>query len=100
MLVLGPPAGRGVAEMELVMQCLADVKTRPSRVKIKGKYVVLDTEQNGYKYEFPLSRCNTPEKLLAWCHQLAPKTWMTGVMVRDLIEAVHHAAGVPVEFGT
>lgn len=84
--------------MELVIKCLADVRTRQSRVRIKGKYVVLDTGQVGYKYEFPLARCDTPSKLLAWVHHLSEKTWMSGRMIADLIEIVHEAAGVPVEF--
>lgn len=60
------------------------------QVTIDGDWIVIDV---AYKYDIELSRCNTPEKILAWAYHLTEKTWMNTDLIAKFIEVAAEHIG-------
>lgn len=59
-------------------------------VRVEGNYIVIN---NSYDYNIEISRCNTPEKLLAWIRHLCEKEWMEfDILERFIDTAREHGA--------
>ena len=50
----------------------------------------------GGDYYIELSRCDTPEKLIAWLYHLTEKTWVTSEMIHEFLRIVSRECGVAV----
>lgn len=60
-------------------------------IRDEGGYLILAF--GGYDYEIAWSRIQSQEDLLAWVDHLAPKKWMDGPQVSQLIYFVMNAKG-------
>ena len=58
---------------EVAKEVIGNIINSPAKVYIEGDCVVIN---ESYPYQIELSRCNTPEKILAWVIHLSEKTWM------------------------
>ena len=60
----------------------------PSRVSLEDGQILLRIRQDRHAYEYPidLGRCDTPEKVLAWCEHLSHKNWVDQRMLREFIQ--------------
>jgi hypothetical protein len=82
---------------KLVEECIADMLA-PPLVKIEGASVVITCAPVCCgTYDFEVSRCDTPLKLLGWLLHLGEKTWFTNDHQAGLICVVakHYGWQVP-----
>ena len=52
----------------------------------------------GGGYEISLSRCNTPEKVLAWMLHLSHKKWCTAEVLKDFLLCAEEQVEINREF--
>jgi hypothetical protein len=57
-------------------------------VSIKDGWVSIKTHAPDETYEFSLSRCDTPERLLRWISHLCEKTWVRMDHIKSLVHTV------------
>lgn len=80
---------------DLVAESLADLRERNQRCFIEEEFIVFKIDlgdDSSTKYEFPLSDCDTYEKVIGWQLHLSEKQWMTlDLLVQfTLIVCEHH----------
>ena len=82
------PAGHTLesANREVSLRAIKQVIARSESplVRIDGGWVSITTFTPDPTYEFQLDRCDTPEQLMGWVHQLSHKMWVT----RDHIDSL------------
>lgn len=60
-------------------------------VYVEEGHVVINVH---YEYNIACDRCDTPEKILAWCVHLCEKTWMTPEVIRRFVQVAYNANGL------
>lgn len=66
-------------------------------VFIDEGHIIIKVELDGgqlHEYDIEVTRCDTPEKILAWCEHLTEKTWMNLPLMRRFIYVAHDANGL------
>lgn len=81
-----PDPHRGESSTDRMRRGIAETIARfeAPLVSIADGWVTITTHGADPSYEFSLSRCDTPERLIGWVHQLSHKMWVT----RDHIDSL------------
>lgn len=63
---------------------------KPQKVFVDSACISIRVD-SGSLYEITLNSIDTHKKLVEWIHHLTEKTWVTGEIIHDVINAAIHA---------
>ena len=78
---------------------LSKIKKRESVCSLKSDGHLENTyisikKPNGFTYDIPIIRCDTPKKILHWVAHLSYKPWFDRKVLQDFLKLAYQQAGL------